>query len=166
MLNGENLDEHLRQSRLLQPSPYVDFFDIRVNPTVQATRLFLTTHPDIEWNGQKWLNFPLELSGDSLKTGGELVRPQLKLGNPQGIFSYAISANQIYSGTVRRYRVLRTHLESGAVSFLTNFWDIGKVASLNRDYLVLELRSPMDRHDYNLPARQFFPPEFPYVKLN
>ncbi len=166
MLTGHNLDEHLRESRSLQPSPYIDFFDIRVNPTVEATRLFLTSHPDITWNGQQWTNFPIELSGADLKTGGELVRPQLKLGNPQGVFSYAISANQIYSGTVRRYRVLRHHLDAGVVSYLTNFWDIGKVASLNRDYLVLELRSPMDRHDYTLPARQFFPPEFPYVKLN
>lgn len=166
MLTGHNLDEHLRESRSLQPSPYIDFFDIRVNPTVEATRLFLTSHPDITWNGQQWTNFPIELSGADLKTGGELVRPQLKLGNPQGVFSYAISASQIYSGTVRRYRVLRHHLDAGVVSYLTNFWDIGKVASLNRDYLVLELRSPMDRHDYTLPARQFFPPEFPYVKLN
>lgn len=165
MLNGQNTAEHLDQSRLLQPDPYIDFFDIRVNPGAQATRLFLTSHPDVTWNNQLWTNFPVELTGADLKTGGELVRPQLRMGNPGAVFSYLISANQIYSGTVRRYRVLRRHLDANVASYLTNLWDIGKVASLNRDYLVLELRSPLDRHDYNLPARQFFPPEFPYVKL-
>lgn len=165
MIAGTNTDEHFRQALELQPEPYVDFFEVRVNPTAESARLLLTNHPDIMWRGEQWTNFPLELSGTASRTTGEANRPVLRLGNPNGVFSYLVSRGQLYGGTVRRYRVLKHHLESGVESFVSSFWDIGKVASLNAHFISLELRAPMDRHDYKLPARQFFPPEFPYVKL-
>ena len=165
MISGLNTGEHFKQSHELQPEPYVDFFEIRVNPTADSARLLLTNNPDTVWQGETWTNFPIELTGVASRTTGEANRPSLRLGNPNGVFSYLISTGQLYGGTVRRYRVLKHHLEAGVLSYVTSFWDISRVSSLNNHFAVLELRTPGDRQDYKLPARQFFPPEFPYVKI-
>jgi len=77
----------------------------------------------------------------------------------------ALGAQTLLVDGVTRYRVLLQDLHDNRPSYLRNFWDLSKIASLSKDAIVLELRAPMDRQDYTLPARQFFPPEFPYVTL-
>lgn len=163
MIRGTPGSEHLEQTLSLSPDPYVDLFEVRLNP---GLILRLTQHPTLVWNNLTWENYPLELTGISTNTTGESNRPQLKLANLLSALSVAISSGIVYQGSVTRFRVLSQALISGeAGSYLRNFWDINQVTTLTRDYAILELRSPMDRNDYKLPARQFYPPEFPYVRI-
>ena len=162
MQRGEDLDNHRAVAKELSPEPYVELYEVRVNPSAV---LRLTNHPSIKWNGYEWENWALELTGYGVKTTGESNRPQLRLANLNGAFSFAANSGWVYQGSVTRYRALLQDLHDNRPSYLRNFWDLSKIASLSKDAIVLELRAPMDRQDYTLPARQFFPPEFPYVTL-
>lgn len=162
MQRGTDLEQHRSEAKKLSPQPYIELYEVRVNPSAV---LRLTNHPNIDWNGFTWENWALELTGCSVKTTGEATRPQLRMANLNGAFSFAANSGWLYQGSVTRYRVLEQDLHNNQPSYLRNFWDIAKIASLNKDSILLELRAPMDRQDYKLPARQFFPPEFPYVTL-
>lgn len=163
MQRGVDLTRHQEQARTLNPEPYVDLYEVRVNPSAVVR---LTNHPNVSWAGSEWENWAVELDGLGAKTTGEVNRPQLRLANLGGLFSPIVAGGLVYQGSVTRYRVLIQDLHDGRVSYLRNFWEVSRVASLSKDAIVLELRAPMDRQDYSLPARQFIAPEFPYVTLN
>jgi phage-related protein len=163
MQRGVDLTRHQEQARTLNPEPYVDLYEVRVNPSAVVR---LTNHPNVSWAGSEWENWAVELNGLGAKTTGEVNRPQLRLANLGGLFSPIVAGGLVYQGSVTRYRVLIQDLHDGRVSYLRNFWEVSRVASLSKDAIVLELRAPMDRQDYSLPARQFIAPEFPYVTLN
>jgi len=163
MQRGVDLTRHQEQARTLNPDPYVDLYEVRVNPSAVVR---LTNHPNVSWAGSEWENWAVELNGLGAKTTGEVNRPQLRLANLGGLFSPIVAGGLVYQGSVTRYRVLIQDLHDGRVSYLRNFWEVSRVASLSKDAIVLELRAPMDRQDYSLPARQFIAPEFPYVTLN
>ena len=163
MQRGVDLTRHQEQARVLNPDPYVDLYEVRVNPSAVVR---LTNHPNVDWLGSTWENWAVELNGLAAKTTEKLNRPQLRLANLNGVFSPIVAGGLVYQGSVARYRVLLQDLQDGRPSYLRNFWEVAKVASLSKDAIVLELRAPMDRQDYSLPARQFIPPEFPYVKLS
>ena len=163
MQRGVDLTRHQEQARTLNPEPYVDLYEVRVNPSAVVR---LTNHPNVSWAGSEWENWAVELDGLGAKTTGEVNRPQLRMANLGGLFSPIVAGGLVYQGSVTRYRVLIQDLHDGRVSYLRNFWEVSRVASLSKDAIVLELRAPMDRQDYSLPARQFIAPEFPYVTLN
>lgn len=163
MQRGVDLTRHQEQARTLNPEPYVDLYEVRVNPSAVVR---LTNHPNVSWAGSEWENWAVELNGLGAKTTGEVNRPQLRLANLGGLFSPIVAGGLVYQGSVTRYRVLIQDLHDGRVSYLRNFWEVSRVASLSKDAIVLELRAPMDRQDYSLPARQFIAPEFPYVTLS
>ena len=163
MQRGVDLTRHQEQARTLNPEPYVDLYEVRVNPSAVVR---LTDHPNVSWAGSEWENWAVELNGLGAKTTGEVNRPQRRLANLGGLFSPIVAGGLVYQGSVTRYRVLIQDLHDGRVSYLRNFWEVSRVASLSKDAIVLELRAPMDRQDYSLPARQFIAPEFPYVTLN
>ena len=163
MQRGVDLTRHQEQARTLNPEPYVDLYEVRVNPSAVVR---LTNHPNVSWAGSEWENWAVELNGLGAKTTGEVNRPQLRLANLGGLFSPIVAGGLVYQGSVTRYRVLIQDLHDGRVSYLRNFWEVSRVASLSKDAIVLELSAPMDRQDYSLPARQFIAPEFPYVTLN
>jgi len=162
MQRGVDLEAHQRTAKELTPEPYVELFEVRINP---SSVLRFTNHPNVRWNDCDWENWAIELAGYGVKTTGESNRPQLRMANLNGAFSFAANSGWVYQGSVIRYRVLLQDLHDGRVSYLRNLWDISKIASLSKDAIILELRAPMDRQDYTLPCRQFFPPEFPYVTL-
>lgn len=163
MQRGVDLTRHQEQARTLNPEPYVDLYEVRVNPSAVVR---LTNHPNVSWAGSEWENWAVELDGLGAKTTGEVNRPQLRMANLGGLFSPIVAGGLVYQGSVTRYRVLIQDLHDGRVSYLRNFWEVSRVASLSKDAIVLELRAPMDRQDYSLPARQFIAPEFPYVTMN
>lgn len=163
MQRGVDLTRHQEQARTLNPEPYVDLYEVRVNPSAVVR---LTNHPNVNWAGSEWENWAVELNGLGAKTTGEVNRPQLRMANLGGLFSPIVAGGLVYQGSVTRYRVLIQDLHDGRVSYLRNFWEVSRVASLSKDAIVLELRAPMDRQDYSLPARQFIAPEFPYVTLD
>lgn len=167
MIHGENTQEQLDVAKTLTPDPYVSFFEINLNPTsTMPVILRLSQYPNVTWNGKSWESYPIQLTGEATSSAGDFNRPKLSLANYFAVFSSYLAKGLIQRGRVTRYKVLRKDVENGIVNYAKAQWDISKVDTLTKELVTLELRSPGDCHNYNLPARQYIGPEFPFVKIN
>ena len=141
-----------------------EFFKVEFLTQDDAT-MYLTPHDSIEWLGHVWEFLPCKISENSQNTTGELSRPKFSVANPDGIFSTWIETGQADGALVTRYRILLSDLDAGVNAYTKNVWVLSKVASLSKDIVVFELRSTLDGANFSLPARSFYPPDFPTVSL-
>lgn len=141
-----------------------EFYKIEFLPPAVAT-MYLTPHNEIEWIGHVWEFLPCKIAENSQNSTGEVSRPKFSAVNPGGVFSTWIEKGQADGALVTRYRTLLSDLEAGVAAYTKAVWTISKPLSLNKELVVFELRSTMDGANYTLPARSFYPPEFPTVSL-
>jgi hypothetical protein len=67
---------------------------------------------------------------------------------------------------VIRRQVLYQHLISNAGIYNQRMWKIGRVVQfISGHSITVELRSMSDAPNFQIPGRQFLPPEFPLVSL-
>ena len=92
MQRGVDLTRHQEQARTLNPEPYVDLYEVRVNPSAVVR---LTNHPNVSWAGSEWENWAVELDGLGAKTTGEVNRPQLRMANLGGLFSPIVAGGLV-----------------------------------------------------------------------
>ena len=78
-----NPTEHLAEARKLNPNPYVELFEIKIQ---QDVYIWCTSHPTIKWRDQVWENYPLTFSGYNVQSTGEQSRPKLQIANTNAIF--------------------------------------------------------------------------------
>lgn len=154
--------EHLAEARKLNPDPYVELFEIKIQ---QDLYVRCTSHPTINWKDQLWENYPLTFSGYNVQSTGEQSRPKLQIANPNALFSSFVAKNQLQKATVTRYMVFRDDLVADRRVYIRNKWQISRVASLTKDSITFELRSILDGVRYTLPARQYMPPDFPSTTM-
>ena len=64
MQRGVDLTRHQEQARTLNPEPYVDLYEVRVNPSAVVR---LTNHPNVSWAGSEWV-------GEGVASGGKRIR--------------------------------------------------------------------------------------------
>lgn len=165
-VSAQNGIDHLKQSMQLMPIGYVDLFMIEMRPRGMPSQfLYLTGQLERNWQGKKWESVPVVLVGYGQNSSGERNRPKLSIVNPLGLFSKYVHQGWTDNAAVTRYRVLTTHLEGNINSFVKNVWRISKPLSVTNTVASFELRSSMDGQAFFLPARAFFPPEFPHVSL-
>ncbi len=141
-----------------------DLFKIELRDT-NASVLYLTPHNPINYMDQSWEFLPCNLTDNSQNSTGELSRPKFSAVNPQGMFSLWVGQGALEGAIVTRYRVLLTDIANDVRSYSRNIWVVAKVLSLNKQTVTLELRSTVDGINYKLPARFFYPPDFPHVSL-
>lgn len=154
-------DSHKVENLKLEASPYVDLFEITL---YNKTTLRLKAGEDIEWGGFLWEGYPINLSGYEIDSE-KLSRPTLQVVNPEGIFSSLFINGDLEKSVIYRYRVLREDLDANRQIYQKLKWIIWQVKSITKDYVVMELRNPMDGNNFNVPARMFVQPEFPSVTL-
>jgi len=155
--------EHLAEARKLNPNPYVELFEIKIQ---QDVYIWCTSHPTVKWNNLTWDNYPLTFSGYNVQSTGEQSRPKLQIANPNALFSSFVAKNQLKKATVTRYMVFRDDLVADRRVYIRNKWQISRVASLTKDSISFELRSILDGVRYTLPARQYMPPDFPSTTMS
>jgi phage-related protein len=131
----------------------------------ENSTMYLTPHNEIVWMDTTWEFLPCKISENSMNSNGEVSRPKFSTVNPDGIFSAWIQSGKADGAIVTRYRALLTDIEAGVSAYTKSLWVLSKVISLNKDMVVFELRSPMDGANFSLPARSFYPPDFPTVSL-
>lgn len=141
-----------------------EFFKIEFQTQDEAT-MYLTPHDRIEWLDHIWEFMPCKIAENAQNSTGESSRPKFSIVNPEGIFSTWIETGLSDGALVTRYRILLSDLEAGVNAYTKNIWVMSKVASLTKDMAVFELRSTMDGANFQLPARSFYPPDFPTVSL-
>lgn len=141
-----------------------EFYKIEFLEGDDAT-MYLSPHNEIVWLDRTWNFLPCKISESAQNSTGEQSRPKFTIMNPQGIFSTWIETGKIDGAIVTRYRVLLSDLEAGVSAYAKNLWILSKVISLSKDMATFELRSSMDGAFFDLPARSFYPPDFPTVSL-
>lgn len=157
---------HIQEAMKLEADGYIHLFSVRMfspgQPEVMHT---LTPQKTVTWQGYTWNNYAVHLTDYTRSATGEMSRPKLTLGNPEGLFSSYVHARWLDGAEVIRYRVLKQHLDANVNSFLRNTWRVRRIASLNKTMVVCELAEATDGPLFMLPARAFYPPEFSTVSL-
>lgn len=154
-------EEHKKENLNLIGEPYVDLFEIELK---NGTHIYLKNNEDVTWSGHTWEGYPIIFSGYEI-TSDQLSRPSMKLINPEGVFSSIFVSGDIDKSTIYRYRVLRKHIDEDKPIYQRMVWILWNIKTITKDYVEFELRNPMDGNNFNIPARQYIPPEFPLVTL-
>lgn len=148
----------------LESKGYRDFYKLELLDASQAV-MFLSPYDTIEWMGQTWETIECKLTDFAQNSTGEQSRPKFACVNPNGIFSLWVERGALDGATLTRYQVLLSDLEAGVTAYTKRVWTVSKVLSLNNRMLTVELRSTLDGANFMLPARAYYPPEFPHVSL-
>lgn len=130
-----------------------------------STVLYVNNHKELDYLDKLWEYWPSKMTESGQNANGEAYRPKITFANPSGVFSVWVGNGETEGAILTRYRVLLTDLEAGVRAYSKNVWTIGKPLSLNKDLVTLECRSMLDGHHFKLPARSFYPPDFPHVSL-
>lgn len=147
--------------------------DLEAEPLVRLYKITLATGPVFylspnkteTWQGNTWDAIPCTMTELSMESDGKMNRPKFTFVNPQGIFTASIGTGAMENGTVTRYRVLRSDLDANNATYLSEVYRISRIVNLSKSQVVLELRDVLDGHQFILPARAYYPPEFPHVSL-
>lgn len=141
-----------------------DLFKIELRDASNSV-MYLTPHNELYYMDQSWEYLPCKLTDNAQNSTGEQSRPKFAAVNPNGLFSLWVGSGALEGAIVTRYRVLLTDIEKDVRAYTRNMWIVSKVISLNKDIITIELRSTLDGINFKLPARTFFPPDFPHVSL-
>ncbi len=153
---------HLQDAQKLSPDGVVNLFEISLK---NGTVLYLKDGDAVTYQGMNFESIAIHVTGLGRTASEENYRPKLAIANPEGIFSLYIQAGHLDNAEVKRYRVLRDDLDANNPVYMTSTWRVAKPVSVNKDMIVLELRTALDGANFVLPGRIFSPPDFPQVSL-
>lgn len=118
------------------------------------------------WQGNTYESMPCDLSGEAMSAEDQEARPTLRVLNPAGIFNEPAFQGRLYRGLLTRYQVLRSHLDSNTNIFVRRMWFIERPKEIiSGQYITFELRNMTEGPNYQIPVRQYIPPEFPLVTM-
>jgi len=155
--------QHVADSKKLQGDAYIDLFEITLSDNV--THLYFKMDNTVYWQGNKWEGTVVKLEGVSKTADDEVSRPKLSLVNPAGVYTSLVDKGLLENANIKRIRVLKEHIDDNVPVFRTEQWKVSRVATVRRDYVVLELRGMLDGQNFMAPGRMFIPPDFPTVSL-
>lgn len=142
-------------------------------PTL-SSKLYLTNNTSagqiVEFGGQKYYPWPIELGGLEFNSTGSPARPTLTLGNldinkqlRRLIYTYddLVGININYIRTFKDYLGTNSRVSAPVVKF-----NIGRKLTHTNKQIQFELRSNMDRENSFLPPRIMLREEFPGLGVN
>lgn len=156
---SQQIDAHELESKGLR-----DLFRIQLRDS-GSTVLYITAHNQLNYMGKTWEQWPCNLGESEHNSSGEVSRPKFSISNPNGVFSIWVREGAVDGAIVTRYRCLLTDIADGIHAYEKTLRVCGKVVSLNKSLVVTELRATTDGPNFKLPARAFYPPDFPHVSL-
>lgn len=120
----------------------------------------------VTWQGQTYEGIPCQMTGDMATADEQEARPTLRLYNPGGIFNAPALDGRLYRAVVTRKRVLYQHLIDNVNISSQRMWYVERPKELvSGQYISLDLRTMTEGPNFQIPTRQFIPPEFPTVSL-
>jgi phage-related protein len=155
---------HLEEAQKLTAEALVDLYTITLKNLPVVFRF--KNDDTVTWRGNIYEGMAARMSGDNRSADGEESRPVLQIMNPLGIFNAAAVKGQLDLAIVKRQRVLGKHVTGNVNIFDQRMWRVGRVRELiSGQSISLELRNMTEGANFQIPARQFTPPEFPMVTL-
>lgn len=158
-------DTHVADAFSLSPDALVDLFVIQLNQNGGNTMLCFTAKQQVTWQGMTFESIPVTLMGEGVNTNGEWIRPKFSVANPDGVFSTFVAQGKLDGAVITRYRVNKADLDANVARYSMNVWRQSKTLNMNKQTVTFELRTPLDGPQFFLPARAFYPPEYPHVSL-
>lgn len=156
--------EHLQEAQKLTADALVDLFSFTLKN--DPVEYLFTEDRDITWQGKTYEGLPCKLTGDSQSADGEESRPLFRIMNPLGIFNVPAMEGKLDNAIVIRKQVLLRHIENNVNIFQQRMWYIGRIRELAAGQsITFELRNMTEGANFQLPYRQYLPPEFPMVSL-
>ena len=120
----------------------------------------------VTWQGNIYEGIPCQMTGESRTADDQESRPSLRVYNPGGIFNAPALDGSLYKAIVIRKRVLRQHIDSNTNIYAQRMWFVERPKELiSGQYISLDLRDMTEGQNFQLPVRQYIPPEFPMVSL-
>lgn len=156
-------EEQLEDAQKLVADGIVQLYEIRL---ADGTYLHLKADNSVEWNGYQWTGIPILFEGYSSAQGSSYSRPTLSIANPDGAFSTFVRDGFLDRAVVNRYIVLYDDIVNDRPIYQKKTWIIWFIKTLNRNIIQVELRNPMDGVNFDVPARMYIPPEFPFVDFS
>lgn len=147
----------------LEVDALVRLFEIRL---ANNTIFRLCPSREVTWRGKLYEQVPVQLTGIERNSGGKLNRPKLSLVNPDGMFTGAVHRGELDHAEVTRLRILRPDLEANRDFAIREIFRVARIVTLQKNMVVVELRDVLDGHYFEVPARKYQPPEFPFVRLS
>ena len=155
-------EEHLEDAQKLIGDGIVQFYEIKL---ADGSYLHLKANNSVNWNGFDWTGLPLLFEGYSSATADSYSRPTLSLANPDGAYSTFIRSGLLNRAVVNRYLVLYDDVINNRPVYQKKTWIIWFIQTVNKQLIQVELRNPMDGVNFNVPARRYMHPEFPFTEL-
>lgn len=159
-----HIQEHVEEAQKLQAEALVDLFEIHMKGEIPSV-VRINNVRNITWQGNLYEGLACQLTGTARSSDDEVNRPMLTIMNPDGIFKPYVAQGVLDGATVYRKRLLRSMLEADVNMCETNVWFVGRIAVLTSQTIGLELRNLSDGPNSTIPARMFYPPEYPVVSL-
>lgn len=145
------------------------------------SKIYLKQDNSITWNGHTWTGIPILFEGYSTAQGDSYSRPTLSIANPDNVNELDGSVRSTLSSLVlpidgypygllnrakvTRYIVLYEDLRADRAIYQKKEWIIWFIKTINKNVIQVELRNYMDGVNFDVPARMYIPPEFPFVTL-
>ena len=152
----------IEDAQQLVGDAYIECFRVDL---YTGSSLFLKSGHTETWNGNIWEGIALKLSGVGQYGDSQVSRPKFQIQNPDGSFSPFASEGAFDGAFVTRYRVLYEDLKNNLPIYSSQVWQVGRVSTLTRVSLEVELRSFGDSPVFILPAGTYSPPTFPVVSV-
>jgi phage-related protein len=132
---------------------------------MDGTEFHLSPYGETSWQGNTYDDLPCHLSEVAQDADGKMSRPKFTFANPGGLFSSRIYNGEMDNSVLTRYRILKADLQADRDFAKVETFRVTRVPNLGNNVATAELRDVLDGHQFKLPARAFYPPEFPHVKL-
>jgi lambda family phage minor tail protein L len=149
----------------LSPDAIVSLFKMELTAPGAATVIYFTPHKEVTWLGNTYSEIPCTMAQMEQDAQGRANRPKFTFANPGGVFTGAIQQGYIDNAALTRFRILKADLDANINAKVTEKFFVSKVMVVNKDLVSVELRDVFDGHMFKLPARSYYPPEFPHVSL-
>lgn len=155
-------ESHLQDAQKLEADGVVELYEVQLVP---SGVLYIKNNNTVTYQGNTYDGIALQISGVSQNADEEVSRPQISIAQRAAEFSAAVAAGNLNNAIVIRKRVLLADVVADNGVFTEQSWRVGRVVTLNKHMIVLELRGQMDSQFFLFPPRIYMPPDFPQVSL-
>lgn len=150
------------QAQDLSPDALVSLYKLELT---DGTLIYFNPHITVTWRGNQYDEIACTFSQMERDSQGRANRPKFTFVNPGSIFTSPIQNGLLNNAALTRYRMHKADLDANNNYAVTELFHVSKILSLNKNTCSVELRGVFDGHMFKLPARAYYPPEFPHVRL-
>jgi len=152
----------IAESLKLEANGIVDFFQIILS---SGGTIFLTSDQTKTWNSEIWEGVLIKLSGIGQYGDDQVSRPKLQVQNPAGAYTKFMGEGAFELALIYRFRVDYSDYINNLPVYITQQWQVSRVATGTKLYINLELQDQTNIPNAIIPARTYSPPNFPVVSV-